>query len=81
MLTAGQIVEVAALLTSRFSLHSKHSTTKLRRRFQKPWNFSTIEGSSTADVSSLGRGFRSAFGANGGKPWPHWWHIELLAAA
>src|SRR5436309_4221328 len=78
----GQIVDVAAPETCCLRLHSKHSTTELVCRFQKSSSLPKIdEEVSSAGASSVVRGFRAGFGANGVKERPHWRHIELLAAA
>src|SRR4029453_2692537 len=78
----GQIVDVAAPETCCLRLHSKHSTTELRCRFQKSSSLPKIdEEVSGADASSVVRSFRPGFGANGVKERPHWRQIELLAAA
>src|SRR5436190_24282331 len=77
----GQIVEVAAPLTCCFRLQSKHSTTKLRCRFQESSNLPRIEELSGGGSSSLVRSFRPGFGANGKNERPHCRQIELLAAA
>src|SRR5947209_17977740 len=80
VLQAGQIVEVAAPDTCCFRLHSKHSITALRCRFQKSSNLPRKEGLSGAGASFV-RSFRPGFGANGENERPHWRQIELFAAA
>src|SRR5712692_11513361 len=76
----GQFVDVAASLTSCFRLHSKHATTRLRCRFQSPSILRRPDGSGAGAASSLGRSFRTCFGALGTKLLPHWRHIVLFAA-
>jgi hypothetical protein len=76
----GQLVEVAASLTSCFRLHSKHATLRLRCRCQKLSDFLKPEDSAAGAVSSFGRSFNPDFGAEGEKLLPHWRHIVLFAA-
>src|ERR1700737_876894 len=78
-LQPGQFVEVAASLTSCFLFHSKHATTRIRCRFQKPSILRKPVGAGAA--SSFGRSIRPAFGALGAKLRPPWRHLVLLAAA
>lgn len=82
----GQIVDVAAPLTSCFRWQSKHSTTLLRLLFHKPSNRcireAAAEGASVrisdrARVVTIGE----RRGAAGAKCEPHCRHIVLLAAA
>jgi hypothetical protein len=64
----GQIVEVALPQTCCFRLHSKHSMTELRCRFQKSSNLPRMEEvGGAAGASSRTRSFRPGFGANGEK--------------
>src|SRR5205823_8606847 len=77
----GQIVDVAPPQTCCLRLHSKHSITEMRCRFQKSSNLPRIDELSGAGASSLARSFSPGFGVNGEKERPHWRQIELFAAA
>src|ERR1700736_1969256 len=78
----GQLVDVAASLTSCFRLHSKHATTRLRGRPQSPSNRfgPAVSATDAGETSSFPRSFSSGFGADGEKERPHWRHIVLFAA-
>src|SRR5438067_2880165 len=77
----GQIVEVAAPLTCCFRLQSKHSTTKLRCRFQRSSNLPRIEELPRGGFSSLVGRFGPCVVANCRNGRPHWRQLELLAAS
>src|SRR5216684_3846191 len=79
-LQPGQLVEVAASLTSCFRLHSKHATTRLRGRPQSPSNRLGATTSAAGETSSFARSFSSGFDADGENERPHWRHIVLFAA-
>ena len=81
----GQIVELAAPLTSCRRWHSKHSTTVLRRCFHIPSSRCINDDAAGAatGVSMRARGTTAGarFGSEGEKCAPHWRHIVVLAAA
>src|SRR3954470_20860378 len=83
-LQPGQLVDVAASLTSCFRLHSKHATTRLRCRLNSPSIFPRPNDSRDAAPSLLlleDASFSEIFGVPGATDRPHWRHIVLLAAA
>ena len=80
----GQLVEVAASLTSCLRLHSKQATTRLRWPFQRPSIFPKPKPSRDCCEGSLGGAepvFKVGLGAPGKNERPHWRHIVDFAAA
>src|SRR2546423_9264200 len=81
----GQMVELAAPLTSCLRLHSKHSTTVLRCGFHNPSRRRMNDGVAGTGGGVSARAFGTTagarFGSDGEKCAPHWRHIVVLAAA
>src|SRR5260370_27690508 len=74
----GQLVELAASLTSCLRLHSKQETSRLRWRLQIASSFRWSGNSSDAPDSSLS--FSPGLGADGEKDRPHCRQIVDFAA-
>ena len=82
-LQPGQLVEVAASLTSCFRLHSKQATTRLRCGFHR-FSIRPNPVDSRGEAASLGEaivGRATTLGAPGENERPHWRHIVVFAAA
>src|SRR5438445_13769991 len=77
-LQPGQFVDDAASLTSCLRLHSKHETTRLRRRLHIASSFRWSDNSSGAAEPSLS--FSPDLGADGEKERPHCLQNVLFAA-
>src|SRR5436853_4427415 len=77
-LQPGQLVDVAASLTSCLRLHSKQETSRLRCRPQIASSFRWSGNSAGAADSSLS--FSPGLGADGEKERPHWRQIVDFAA-
>src|SRR5437868_12345572 len=81
-LQPGQLVEVAASLTSCLRLHSKQASTRLRCRFHRPSILPRPKDSRAGEDSLVADevGFNAGLGDPGAKERPHWRHMVVFAA-